>query len=89
MTKYNKNDIGNAGKHDFDRNIVDGWNKTFSVGVFMWKLKKNGKELKKSKSIVRVSGLLENKEKVFSVAESIAKHLDNGTWDGRKTVSAK
>ena len=89
---YNFKDIQFAGKHDYDKeNAIteSGWNKTFSVGIFKWELKSNGKSMKKGKAIVRVSGLVENKDKVFAEAERIVKLLDAGQWDGRKTVTVK
>lgn len=89
---YNVKDIQFAGKHDFDRENVNtelGWNKTFSVGIFKWELKGNGKAMKKGKSIVRVSGLVEDKDKVFDFAENVVKELDGNTWDGRKSVVVK
>ena len=86
---YNPKDIQFVGKHDYDRenNLSSmGWDKTFSVGVFKWELKNNGKEMKKSKAIVRVSGLCSNANEVFKMAECVVAALDNGDWDGRKTV---
>lgn len=87
---YNTKDIQFVGKHDYDKENAtteSGWNKTFSVGIFKWELKSNGKSMKKGKAIVRVSGLVENKEKVFAEAERIVNLLDAGKWDGRKSVS--
>lgn len=89
---YNTKDIRFTGNHDYDKeNSLSeaGWNKTFSVGIFKWELKSNGKSMKKGKIIVRVSGLVENKEKVFDYAEKVVKDLDSNLWDGRKTVSVK
>ena len=90
---YNIKDIQFAGKHDYNKESAiyteSGWNKTFSVGVFKWVLKGNGKSLKKSKAIVRVSGLVENKEKVFEFCENVVKDLDANLWDGRKSIKVK
>lgn len=89
---YNVKDIQFVGKHDYDKeNAIteSGWNKTFSVGIFKWELKSNGKSMKKGKAVVRVSGLVENKEKVFEFAENVVKHLDANMWDGRKSVVVK
>lgn len=89
---YNIKDIQFVGKHDYDKeNAITqiGWNKTFSVGIFKWELKSNGKSMKKGKAIVRVSGLVENKEKVFKFAENVVKDLDADVWDGRKSVFVK
>ena len=89
---YNVKDIQFVGKHDYDKenSLSDlGWNKTFSVGIFKWELKSNGKSMKKGKTVVRISGLVENKEKVFDFAENAIKDLDSDMWDGRKYVLVK
>lgn len=89
---YNAKDIQFVGKHDYDKenSLSDsGWNKTFSVGIFKWELKSNGKSMKKGKTVVRISGLVENKEKVFDFAENAIKDLDSDMWDGRKSVLVK
>lgn len=89
---YNIKDIQFVGKHDYDKENAlteSGWNKTFSIGIFKWELKSNGKSMKKGKSVVRVSGLVENKEKVFEFAENVVKDLDANMWDGRKSVIVK
>ena len=88
---YNTKDIQFVGKHDYDKEsaLFGGWNKTFSVSVFKWELKSNGKEMKKGKCIVRVSGNVENKENVFQFAENVVKDLDTDLWDGRKSVFVK
>ncbi len=89
---YNVKDIQFVGKHDYDKenSLSDsGWNKTFSVGIFKWKLKSNGKSMKKGKTVVRIYGLVENKEKVFDFAENVIKDLDSDMWDGRKSVLVK
>ena len=89
---YNVKDIQFVGKHDCDKenSLSDsGWNKTFSVGIFKWELKSNGKSMKKGKTVVRISGVVENKEKVFDFAENAIKDLDSDMWDGRKYVLVK
>lgn len=89
---YNIKDVQFVGKHDYDKeNAIteSGWNKTFSVGIFKWELKSNGKSMKKGKAVVRVSGLVENKERVFEFAENVVKDLDANLWDGRKSVVVK
>lgn len=89
---YNPKDIQFTGKHDFDKDnsLSEGtWNKTFSVGIFKWELKSNKKSMKKGKCIVRISGLVENRENIFQFAENVVKDLDNDMWDGRKTVIVK
>jgi hypothetical protein len=89
---YNTKDIQFVGKHDYDKensSSEGGWNKTFSIGIFKWELKGNGKSMKKGKAIVRISGDVINKESVFGVAENVTKLLNEGNWDGRKTVVVK
>jgi len=89
---YNVKDVQFVGKHDYDKESAmteSGWNKTFSVGIFKWELKGNGKSMKKGKAVVRVSGLVENKEKVFEFCENVVKDLDSNLWDGRKSVTVK
>lgn len=89
---YNVKDVQFVGKHDYDKENAmteSGWNKTFSVGIFKWELKGNGKSMKKGKTVVRVSGLVENKEKVFEFCENVVKDLDSNLWDGRKSVTVK
>jgi hypothetical protein len=89
---YNTKDIQFVGKHDYDKENAmteSGWNKTFSVGIFKWELKGNGKSMKKGKAVVRVSGLVDNKEKVFDFCENVVKDLDANLWDGRKSVTVK
>jgi hypothetical protein len=85
---YNIKDIQFVGKHDYDKEsaILGGWNKTFSVGIFKWELKNNRKSMKKGKTIVRLYGLVTDKEKVFAAAERVVNDLDAGVWDGRKSV---
>jgi hypothetical protein len=88
---YNSKDVQFVGKHDYDNEIeiLKGWNKTFSIGIFKWELKSDGKSMKKGKIAVRVSGFVSNKDKVFEKAEAITVLLDLGQWDGRKTVLVK
>ncbi len=89
---YNTKDIQFVGKHDYDKESTlagASWNKTFSVGIFKWELKNNAKEMKKGKSIVRVSGPCVKADEVFKMAEQIVISLDNNEWDGRKTVTIK
>jgi hypothetical protein len=63
------------------------WNTTFSLGIFEWVPKVNGKECKKGKVKVRVRGLCNNAPGVFNVADRICKELDAGTYTGKKTVT--
>lgn len=88
---YNIKDTVFLGKHDFDRESAKKFatmnNETFSVNIFVWELKSNGKEMKRGKCVVRVKGKSTEFEKVIDHAEFIVSQLDNDEWDGRKTVS--
>lgn len=86
---YNQKYIQFVGKHDYNKEIIPGPQKTFSVGIFKWELKKDGKSMKKGKTIVRVSGLVTDKEKVFNFADNVVKDLDANLWDGRKSINIK
>ena len=90
---YNTKDIQFVGKHDYDKESAEkfaSWGgNSFSVNIFQWGLKSNGKEMKQLKCVVRVSGNPNDKEKVFAEAEKIVNLLDAGKWDGRKSVSVK
>ena len=90
---YNTKDIQFVGKHDYDKESAErfaSWGgKSFSVNIFQWGLKSNGKEMKPLKCVVRVNGNSKDKEKVFAEAEKIVNLLDAGKWDGRKSVSVK
>lgn len=91
---YNLKDIQFVGKHDFDNESAlrmswQGWNETFSIGIFKWEMKNNDKEMKKGKTIVRVLGDCNNRDQVFNMAEQVVKSLDLGDWDGRKTVNVR
>jgi hypothetical protein len=61
---YNTKDIKIVGKHDYDKESAErfaSWGgKSFSVNVFQWGLKSNGKEMKPLKGVVRVSGRRKN-----------------------------
>ncbi len=90
---YNTKDIQFVGKYDYDKESAEryaSWGgKTFSVNIFQWGIKSNGKEMKPLKCVVRVSGYPSKKDKVFEYCENIIRDLDNGVWDGRKTVVVK
>jgi hypothetical protein len=90
---HNTKDIQFVGKHDYDKESAErfaSWGgNSFSVNIFQWGLKSNGKEMKPLKCVVRVSGNPNDKDKVFAEAERIVNLLDAGKWDGRKSVSVK
>lgn len=90
---YNTKDIQFVGKYDYDKESAErfaSWGgKSFSINIFQWGLKSNGKEMKPLKGSVRISGSPTIKEKVFAEAERIINLLDAGQWDGRKSVTVK
>lgn len=53
---------------------------TFSVRVFQWITKRNGKDLKKSKAVYRIRGRVEDAFKVHRRAEEICDKLEDG-WE--------
>lgn len=87
---YNPKDIQFVGKHDYDKESAEKYamwgGNSFSVNIFKWGLKTNGKEMKPLKGVVRVSGKPLNKEKVFEICEKVVLDLDSNIWDGRKSV---
>jgi len=46
----------------------------------------NGKGTKRGKVVVRVYGLCERPDPVYTMARAIVRALDAGTYDGPKTV---
>lgn len=90
---YNPKDIQFAGKFDYDKDEAlkyAAWKgKSFSVNIFKWVLKADGKSMKKDKGVVRVSGSPNIASKVLQVCENTVILLDKGEWDGRKNVSIK
>ncbi len=90
---YNIKDIAFVGKHDYDKASAERFasygGNSFSVGIFKWELKSNGKEMKRGKVVVRVHGSCGAIKSVFENCEYIVKDLDNNEWDGRKNVFVK
>ena len=88
---------GVVGKHGFDGSCEPGSTvevhfgtvRTFSVGIFEYVLKKGGKEIKRSKAKVRVSGPYSKPELVYVKAKEIVEQLDAGTYKGPKNVRVK
>jgi hypothetical protein len=84
-----------AGSHGFDGACTPGRGKanpawaTFSVGIFEWVPKSNGKGLKRGKVKVRVKGPTCCPDLVNMMAAQIAKELDAGTYTGPKTVTVR
>lgn len=89
MSKYNPKDIHFVGRYDYDKPSPPGkkaWHKTFSVGIFQWELRANGKEMKKGKTKVRIGGKNEKYQLVLEKVDQVIKALDTNTWDGRKNL---
>jgi len=92
-----KMENSSLGKHSYDKErakrIAKDWDcadmATFSIGIFQWVNTSDGKRLKPSKTIVRVSGATTDKERVFEAVEKTILLLDLGQWNNRKTVSVK
>ncbi|MTB53062.1 hypothetical protein [Lewinella sp. W8] len=62
MTNYSFKEIQHAGKFDADipdEKALGMWG-TFSVGMFQWALKSNGRTLKKTPSVLRMKGKVSN-----------------------------
>ncbi|WP_346320945.1 hypothetical protein [Chitinophaga sp. YIM B06452] len=92
MSKGNNHNTPAPGTHAFDRRSAEGfasWGRSFSINIFRWDKKAIGKGVKPSKCIVRILSVAKHKERAFSEADKIVRMLDNGEWDGRKTVSVK
>ena len=87
---YDQKDLKNEGKHEFialpENHAAANWAKTVSVGIYKLVLRGNGKSLKASSAIVRVSGASDNLSAINTRAEQIVKILDEGNWYGVKTV---
>ena len=80
-----------AGTHEYSGKCAPGdygnmW-LTFSVGVFEWVPRANGKGTKRSKAKVRVKGPTRTPDLVYAKAREIADSLDAGTYAGPKTVT--
>ncbi len=82
-----------AGKHDFDGACspdkyltFSSLFESFSVGIFEWIPKQNGRGTKKGKVKVRVKGLTSEHEKVEGKAREIVAALDAGVYVGPRNV---
>jgi hypothetical protein len=81
-------------KHDFSGSYAPGKsdyvllseyfsNKTFSVGIFQWIPKADGKGMKKSAVKYRIYGLPANKKAVYKRAQYVCRLMDLG-WKPQK-----
>jgi len=77
--------------HDFSGSCSPGSimapQKTFSVGIFKWVSKANGKGLKKSAVIHRVRGYVSDPEEVYKVAGNLCDYFDNGGVKKKKCTT--
>lgn len=85
-----------AGQHDFDgrcdpsnANEAFLWQRSFSVGVFEYVLKKDLTELKRGPVKVRVSGSVGAAKAVYERARQIRDELDRGVYRGPKRVTVR
>lgn len=84
---YNPKDLNANGRYDYDeRTRCLPYFESFSIGIFRWVLKGNGKSLKKESAKVRVVGGSAARKKMLEKCEEIRKQLDAGTYKGPKTV---
>lgn len=71
-----------VGKHDFYGDCAPGRFKslgnTFSVGIFQWELKADGKRLKKGPVKYRIKGSTSFPEKVYNRARVVCYELNKG-----------
>jgi hypothetical protein len=80
-----------VGAHDFDGfcapkiGQASPWT-TFSVGIFEWVAKRNGKGLKRGRVKVRVIGPTSHPDIVKLKAAEIVLELDAGTYTGPKSI---
>ena len=88
-------DTAIAGKHGFYGSCAPGTagvlhysaQETFSVGVFQWESKNNGRGCKRRAVKVRVKGPFGNPSAVYAKANQIVAALDAGTYVGPKNVT--
>lgn len=81
-----------VGTYDYDKptSPLLGWgNKTFSVRIYQWVMRNNGKSLKQSKAIVRVSGPVDNPEAVYHKADEIRQQLNGREYSGKHNVTVR
>lgn len=75
-----------AGRWDFDGDCApatDGdrlvaWYTSFSVGVFQWLTKADGKGLKRSPAACRVKGWVSRPDQAYAVAREVVRRLEAG-----------
>jgi hypothetical protein len=76
-----RKDRKQEGKHDWSGSCAPdkyGWNTTFSVGVFEWVKKSDGKGLKKTAVKYRIKGYSIKPEAVYARAEEVCDMMDRG-----------
>lgn len=89
---YNPKDIQFVGKYDYDKQAAEKMAdkcQSFSVGVFRWVMKSNGKEMKRDSVLIRIKGKSENRKQVFDRAEKVINALEAGNFVGSKIIEVK
>lgn len=66
-----------------------GGQENFSIGIFEWLPKSNGKGVKKGPVKVRLRGPVSKPEEVYSAARCVCAQLDAGTYKGPKSTWAR
>lgn len=84
------------GRHDFSGGYAPGNSRpygnnceTFSVGIFKWVPKSNGKGLKKSTVVHRVKGYSSSPDIVYDAAQKLCEKMDNGFVPKNKSTFVK
>jgi len=86
ISQYHEGGYGFFGSEAPHPGVRGRW-KNFSVGVFRWELKSNGKGLKKGKTIVRVNGVADDPDLVYKVAMELCTRLEDGDKFDFKSIS--
>jgi hypothetical protein len=79
-------------KHDWEGSCAPGQGvysipfATFSVGIFVWVQSSDGKRIKKSRVVYRITGPTSNPAIVYRRAEEVCDLMDRSIWS-RKTKS--
>ena len=91
---YSPKDIQHVGKHDYDKHKAKEFATysvfvTFSIGIFQWEMKANGKEMKRGPVKVRVRAFHKDFDRAVEVADRIVRELDEGVYEGPMKVDVK
>lgn len=86
---YNPKDIQFMWKHDYNKPTPYEECKTFSIRIFQWIPKSDGKSMKEGTGLVRIVGSKELYDKMLLKAEEVVSLLDAGLYKGKKTITIK